>query len=102
MITVGYAAAHPRLKALDFQPSALLLSEAAAVYLKIFVEIRVKTTNDSGRIQKKPNLHSTKVWKYTKKFCEIGLSCRRAPAEFRKIRAFTAQNCGNTQKNSVK
>ena len=33
-ITVGYATAHPRLKALDFQPSALLPSEAAAVYLK--------------------------------------------------------------------
>ena len=33
MITVGYATAHPRLKALDFQPSALLPSEAAAVSL---------------------------------------------------------------------
>ena len=33
-IPVGYAAAHPRLKALDFQPSALLPSEAAAGYLK--------------------------------------------------------------------
>ena len=35
MITVGYATAHPRLKALDYQPSALLLPEAAAVCLKI-------------------------------------------------------------------
>ena len=33
-ISVGYANAHPRLQALDFQPSALLPSEAAAVYLK--------------------------------------------------------------------
>ena len=30
---MGYANAHPRLKALDFQPSALLPPEAAAVYL---------------------------------------------------------------------
>ena len=52
MITVGYAAAHPRLKALDFQPSALLLSEAVAVRLKIFMEIRVKTTNDSCLFRK--------------------------------------------------
>ena len=33
-ISVGYANAHPRLQALDFQPSALLPSEAAAAYLQ--------------------------------------------------------------------
>ena len=31
---MGYATAHPWLQALGFQPSALLPSEAAAVYLK--------------------------------------------------------------------
>ena len=46
MITVGYAAAHPRLKALDFQPSALLLSEAAAVRLKINASRRGKSHTD--------------------------------------------------------
>ena len=41
-LPVGYAKAHPRLQALDLQPSALLPSEATAVCIKKFVIIRVK------------------------------------------------------------
>ncbi|MGN1265578.1 MAG: hypothetical protein ACI4UL_07155, partial [Muribaculaceae bacterium] len=38
-IAMGYAVAHPRLKALGFQPSALLPSEAAAAAQKSHTDL---------------------------------------------------------------
>ena len=64
-IPVGYANAHPRLKALDFQPSALLPSEAAAVPQAIMCKSVPKNNLANTHIRKilwksvlKPHQHS--------------------------------------------
>ena len=61
-ITVGYAAAHPRLQALGFQPSALLPPEAAADYLKntdfhkVFSHIPTSCANPCQKSCENPHL----------------------------------------------